>query len=64
MVIESELQIELHRVSYFDPAEIALLSEHPKTLVSFLESEIQLAGYKILNSLWVIGTKGTIYVDR
>jgi len=29
-----------------------------------LENEIQLAGYKILNALWVIGTQGTRFVDR
>lgn len=29
-----------------------------------LENEIQLAGYKILNSLWIIGTQGTRFVDR
>lgn len=29
-----------------------------------LENEIQLAGYKILNALWIIGTQGTKFVDR
>ncbi|CAF5091478.1 unnamed protein product, partial [Rotaria magnacalcarata] len=27
-------------------------------------NEIQLAGYKILNALWLIGTQGTKFVDR
>ncbi len=34
------------------------------TDVCFLENEIQLAGYKILNALWIVGTKGTKLVDR
>ncbi|CAF4061993.1 unnamed protein product, partial [Rotaria sordida] len=32
--------------------------------VDVFENEIQLAGYKILNALWIIGTKGTKLVDR
>ncbi|CAF3538671.1 unnamed protein product [Rotaria sordida] len=32
--------------------------------VDVFENEIQLAGYKILNALWVIGTQGTKFVDR
>ncbi len=30
----------------------------------FLENEIQLAGYKILNALWIIGTQGLKFIDR
>ena len=30
----------------------------------FSVNEIQLAGYKILHSLWVIGTQGAKFVDR
>ncbi|CAF4829750.1 unnamed protein product, partial [Rotaria sp. Silwood1] len=32
--------------------------------VDLFENEIQLAGYKILNALWIIGTKGRKFVDR
>jgi len=32
--------------------------------VDVFENEIQLAGYKILNALWIIGTQGTKFVDR
>ncbi|CAM4882414.1 unnamed protein product [Rotaria socialis] len=32
--------------------------------VDVFENEIQLAGYKILNALWIIGTKGRTFVDR
>ncbi|CAF1123978.1 unnamed protein product [Adineta steineri] len=32
--------------------------------VDLFENEIQLAGYKILISLWTIGTQGTQFVDR
>jgi hypothetical protein len=38
--------------------------EHLEGFLLFLENEIQLAGYKILNSLWIIGTQGTKFVDR
>ena len=34
------------------------------TFLSSVENEIQLAGYKILNALWIIGTQGTKFVDR
>ncbi|CAF4630886.1 unnamed protein product, partial [Rotaria sp. Silwood2] len=32
--------------------------------VDVFENEIQLAGYKILNALWIMGTKGRQFVDR
>ncbi|CAF0782285.1 unnamed protein product, partial [Didymodactylos carnosus] len=32
--------------------------------IDVFENEIQLAGYKILNALWVIGTQGTKFVNR
>jgi hypothetical protein len=46
--------------------KIFLLIKKQKKKIFFylLENEIQLAGYKILNALWVIGTQGTKFVDR
>lgn len=37
---------------------------HYEIASMFVDNEIQLAGYKILNALWIIGTQGTQFVDR
>jgi hypothetical protein len=42
----------------------SLISNQNIFFLVLLENEIQLAGYKILNALWVIGTQGTKFVDR
>ena len=50
-------------VDVFGKATFLSFSESSSLFCS-LENEIQLAGYKILNALWVIGTQGRKFVDR
>ena len=50
-------------VDVFGKAIFHSFSESASRFCS-LENEIQLAGYKILNALWVIGTQGRKFVDR